>query len=322
MLRSKELPNHPYSPYSQQIVKANDRLADLNQRYWMNRGKLRAILEATIMKRRGRSLYLALTIVVAAAAWSTDPLHANTIKIGGTGGALGVMSALRDGFRKKQPDVSIVIIPGLGSGGARQALKDGVLDVAVTARPWKKTEAIEGAVTRLYGRTPLILTVPKSISVSDLSVQEILDIYAGKKLTWPNGERLRLILRPLADSDTELLSSIGPDMEQAVKNAHAREGMTVAITDEEAANTIESTKGAIGSTTLSLILSEKRRLTPLTVKSIAPNPKNIASGSYPWFKSFYLSTRVQTSPSARQFVEFVMSAPGQEIVAQLGHWLP
>lgn len=274
------------------------------------------------MKRRGRYFYLALTIVVAAAAWPTEALHANTIKIGGTGGALGVVSALSDAFRKKQPDVAIVVIPGLGSGGARQALKDGALDIAVTARPWKKTEAVEGAVARLYGRTPLVLTVPKSISISDITVQEIIDIYAGEKTTWPNGERLRLILRPLADSDTELLSSIGPDMERAVKSAHARKGMTVAVTDEEAANTIESTKGAIGSTTLSLILSEKRGLTPLTVKGIAPSPKNIANGSYPWFKSFYLSTRGQTSAPARQFVEFVMSAQGQEIVAQLGHWLP
>jgi phosphate transport system substrate-binding protein len=131
-----------------------------------------------------------------------------------------------------------------------------------------------------------------------------------------------LILRQLTDSDTEMLLSIGPDMERAVKSAHQREGMKIAITDEESAEAIQSTPGAVGTSMLSLIVSEKRPLKALSIKGIVPSVKSIADGSYPWFKSFYLVTKADSSPSSRSFVEFALSARGRQILSTLGHWLP
>jgi len=131
-----------------------------------------------------------------------------------------------------------------------------------------------------------------------------------------------LILRPLTDSDTEMLLNIGPDMEQAVKSAHQREGMKIAITDEESADAIQSTSGAVGTSMLSLIVSEMRPLQALSIKGIVASVKSIADGSYPWFKSYYVVTKADSSPSSRSFVEFALSARDRQILSTLGHWLP
>lgn len=261
-------------------------------------------------------------IVLAAAFLIAAPLGAQTIKVGGSGGALGTIRLLGEAFKKEQPKSDVVVVPGLGSGGGRKALLGGALDLAIVARPGNAVEKLDGATARLYGRAPFVFAVSPKNSTSNLSIQDIIDIYSGKKTSWPSGERLRLILRPLTDSDSEMLFGIGADMEQAVKAAHKREGMSIAITDEESAYLIESTPGAIGSSTTCLILSEKRALKPLTVKGVAATPKAIADGSYPWFKSYFVVNKPNVSPAARAFADFVVSARAQQIVANVGYWLP
>ena len=259
---------------------------------------------------------LSLGLSVAAA------FAAETIRIGGTGGALGTMRALGEAYKKDHPKVDVVIVPGLGSGGGSKALMGGALDVAVTARPWKGAEKLDGAEARLYGWSPFVIAVTSKNPAANLTIQDILDIYSGKKTSWPDGQRLRLILRPFTDSDTEMLLNIGPDMEQAVRSAHQREGMKIAITDEENADVIQSTPGAVGTSMLSLIVSEKRPLKALSIKGVVPSVTTIADGSYPWFKSFYVVTKADSSPSSRSFAEFVLSARSRQILSTLGHWLP
>jgi phosphate transport system substrate-binding protein len=63
-------------------------------------------------------------------------------------------------------------------------------------------------------------------------------------------------------------------------------------------------------------------LKALSIKGIVPSVKSIADGSYPWFKSFYLVTKADSSRSSRSFVEFALSARGRQILSTLGHWLP
>jgi len=255
-------------------------------------------------------------------AFYLTPANGATIKVGGTGAALGVISVLGESFKKTNPAVDIVVIPGLGSGGGRKALMGGALDIAVTARPGKAEEKLEGATARLYGRAPFVFAVQAKNKITNLTIQDIIDIYGGKKISWPNGERLRLVLRPITDSDSELLFGIGPDMEQALKSAHKRDQMAIAVTDEESATMIESTPGGFGSSVLCLILSEKRALNALSVKGIVPSPKSIANGSYPWFKSFYILAKPEASAVARQFAEFVLSARARPMLEKLDHWLP
>ena len=263
-----------------------------------------------------------LSIGAVLVVLTTGLSDAESIRIGGTGGALGTMRLLGQAFKKQQPSVAVVVVPGLGSGGGRRALMGGALDIAVTALPLAGVEKLAGARAALLGGTPFVMAVAAKNSVVNLTLQDIAGIYSGKLTAWPNGERLRLILRPESDSDTELLKALSAEVERAVKSAFAREGMKIAITDEECADAIQTTPGAVGSSTQALIISEKRDLKALSINGVAPNVKTLGDGSYPWFKSFYLLTRAESSPASKLFVEFASSPQGRKILFSLGHWLP
>jgi len=149
----------------------------------------------------------------------------------------------------------------------------------------------------------------------------LADIWSGKTTAWPDGGRLRLILRPESDSDTDVLKRISPALAQAIKNALSREGMKIAITDVESADAIETIQGALGTSTLALLISEKRPLKALSLDGVMPSPKTIANGSYPHFKSIYVVTGAKPSEPTEEFMAFLRSISGREILAQMGHWL-
>ena len=109
-------------------------------------------------------------------------------------------------------------------------------------------------------------------------------------------------------------------MREATHAAEQRKGMSFAISDQDTANNIEKIPGALGPSTLALLLSEKRHVKVLTFNGIAPAAKSIADGSYPLYKQLLLITGPKTIPAAHEFVAFVRSAAGREILVQTGHW--
>jgi len=245
---------------------------------------------------------------------------AATIKIGGTGGAIGTMTVLGEAFSKVHPQAKAILVPGLGSGGGRKALMGGAIDIAVTSQAEKDSEKLDGAIATLYGRSPFIFATSKKNPALNLTTLDLVDLWSLKRTTWPDGSRLRLILRPATDSDTALLKSISPAMAEAVKSALAREGMKIALSDSDSADTLETIEGALGTSSLALIISEKRSLKALAVNGVTPSPRTITDGTYPYFKSMYLLTGPKPSQATQEFVSFVRSARGREILGQLGHW--
>lgn len=252
----------------------------------------------------------------------TGLTHAEEIKIGGTGGALATMRLLGEAYAAVQPGTEITVLPSLGSSGGIKAMLSGVIQIAVTSRSLTDTEINAGAVQAAYGRTPFVFATASTNMTAGLSLQELVDIYAGRSVHWPDGTRIRLVMRPIGDSDSDMIKSMSPAMDAALSAAETRKGMAFAVTDQDAAENLERIPGAIGPSTLAQILSEKRALAALNLDNIEPGPTTIADGSYPYYKELFMVTKSKTSPAVRQFMAFVRSAAGRDILIRTGHWVP
>lgn len=244
-----------------------------------------------------------------------------TIKIGGTGGAMGVMKELTAAFQKKHPDISVVIIPPLGTSGGIKAVIEGALDIGLAGRPLKPDEIATGLSGTEYSASPFVFVTSNAAGMN-LTLDKIVRIYNSEIRQWPDGTRIRIILRPESDLDTIMLQGISPEIEESVKKARSREGMTVALTDHDSADMMEKLSGSFGTTTLTQIISEKRHLTVLPLNGIMPGLKTIADGTYPFFKNFYMIIGPKSSPLARGFIEFVKSEEGRDILINNGNNVP
>lgn len=242
---------------------------------------------------------------------------ADTLKVGGTGSALGTMKILADAYRASRPDTQIVVVPALGSSGSIKAVAAGVLDIGLSGRPLKPAEREQNLAEREVARTPLVLASMRAHSGFELS--DIARIYDGTLQTWPDGSPLRPILRPQTDSETALLRAMSPEINRAMTIAYARPGVHIAITDQDTADAIERIPGGLGTSTLALILSEQRTINALPLNGVAPSVAALMRGSYPYFKPLYLITPQNPSGPARAFAAFIQSRQGARILSENGY---
>ena len=251
---------------------------------------------------------------------SPIPAACQTIKVGGTGSALGTMKLLAKEFRKSHPGIAVIVLPSLGSGGGIKAVLHGAIDLGLSTRELTVKEQEQGGKAVVYSKTPFFFATSLTTDCPiDLSTPQVVNIYAGLTPNWPCGQAIRLILRSEKEKDTVLMKAISPEMKWAVENALSRKGMIYTVTDQETLDRIERIPGALGTTTLGQYLSEQRPIKTLSLDGVEPTVDNLADGSYRHFVTHRLVVGPSLSPSARQFVEYLFSSEGRQSLASLGH---
>lgn len=260
----------------------------------------------------------AMTALSSPLLYAADAPQQQEISIGGTGAAIGLMKAISDDFVRTRPGVRIQVVPSLGSGGGVKALVAGALQIAVTSRPLTDDERAKPVQAIEYVRTPFVFVVQRNNPVSGVSLDEIADAFAGKRKTWPDGQPVRPVLRPLSDVDTKLVADISPALQQAITTAHQLPGKNIAITDTDIADELERVPGAIGTSTLLLVRAEQRALKPLSIGGVEPTVDNMRRGTYRYQKSIYVIVRNDAPPVVRAFVEHLQSPGVASMLAKLG----
>jgi phosphate transport system substrate-binding protein len=266
---------------------------------------------------RGRACAIALALLLGFSGGAT----AEEFKIGGTGAALGTMQLLAEEFSATNPDIRVTIVPSLGSGGSIKAVLAGAIGLAVTSRPMDESERKLGAVETEYARTPFVFAVSTKSRVISITSGELADIYAGKMVAWADGSPVRIVLRPVSDIDTEMVKNISPAIQQGLAAAQARPGVQFSVNDQDAASDLERIPGAIGPSSLALIVSEKRALRALKLDGREPTPMNAASGAYPYYKHLFFVTGARRTAAVERFIAFVQSPAGRKILASNGQWM-
>lgn len=243
---------------------------------------------------------------------------ADSYRLGGSGSTLATVRTLADAFARREPGFSLTVSTNMGSSGAIRALSAGAIDIATVSRPLRPQESAGGLTWKVIGRSPFVLATSHALP-QNLTAQQLADIYAGRQTAWPDGTPIRLVLRPRDDSDTEMLRSVANSLPPALEVAYARSGMTIAITDQEAADMLQRLPGSLGTATLSTLVSEKRTLRPLALEGIAPVHLGRPNPNYRYFKPMAIVLPRQVPAQLQRFLEFLGSAEARLILDREGY---
>jgi len=264
------------------------------------------------------SLFLILLIVLASFVVTPHLLAGNIIRINGSGTALDMLKPIMEAYRKDHRDAVFQMERPLGSSGAIKALTAGAIDIAAVSRALKPEEIAQGIKLKSFGKTPLAIVTEKKVPLKTISTGELENIYSGKTINWPNGEAIRVILRPKEDADTKILASFSPGMAQAISKARQRRGVMIAVTDPESNEAVSRTIGGIGTSGLTNVIVEKIPLNVLALNGVPPSRQNLASAIYPLSKDISFVTTGKLSDTAADFLEFIYSKRGKALAEKAG----
>lgn len=228
---------------------------------------------------RNRLATLAASLAVVLSLWTSPAVATDVLRVGGTGAGLAMLTHLGRSFTQRT-GIAVEVVPNLGSSGGLNALAEGVLDFAVSSRTLKPAELASGLVQVATVRTPYVLTSSHP-APPGFTGREVVASYTAERAVWPDGAPLRIILRPRAEADTQLLAALFPGMEAAANQARQRGDAPIAATDQDNADLAESLPGSLTGISYSQVVLERCNLRLVALDNVTPTLEAFESGAYP-----------------------------------------
>ncbi len=261
------------------------------------------------------------------AKWSTGILSlvALAIALTGCGGALSgtitesgsttvqpLAEKLAAAFTEENPDVEI-IVQGGGSGQGFKDAVDGISDIGALSRELKTEEAGQ-VVKHVIARDGIAIVVHPSTTVSNLTKEQVRDIFAGNITNWnevggPNQE-IVVISR-------EEGSGTRGAFEEMVMEGDLITTEALFYNSNGALKTaVAGAPYSIGFLSFGYLDSSVKALsingTPATVE-------NAKSGVYPIVRPLLFVTKSEPEGLVKEFIDFCLSEEGQAIVEEEGY---
>lgn len=261
--------------------------------------------------RRGAILLAAMTTLWPAV------VTAETIRIGGTGAVYGLFKILAEPYARLAPDDRLELIPSLGSAGGIAAAHAGMLDLVVSGREPNEAERNLGLVMTPLLESPFLFATATREPMA-LRRSDVLRIFNGDLLRWPDGTLIRLILRPRKDSQVQLMTEQIEGMKAAFEKARQRPELSLAPSDKDNMEAANAMDGSFGGFPLIQLLSEPNRLKPVRLDGIEPGVEAMKAGTYPLKARYILLTTATPSAGARRFMAFLATPEARAIIEKAG----
>jgi len=234
-------------------------------------------------------------------------------------------------YQQEHPEVRISVTGG-GSGTGIAALLNGTVDIANASRQIKSEEMQEAQskginpVEHVIARDAIAVIVHPDNPVSELTLQQISDIYSGKFNNWQEvgGED-----RPIVRLSRETNSGTHVYFLETVLRLGDKNNKTLFSTDtlllpssEGIINEVRQNPNAIGYDGLGYVPADLKMIAIARQPGdpyVLPSISTVNDNSYPIARDLYMYTAGQSSGAAAAYLDWIMhSDEAQAIVAQLG----
>lgn len=280
---------------------------------------------------RGK-LELILALLVAAVLLGAAKLlpalvERRPVHVSGSDTIRPVALAWSEAFVKRSFGVTVTVTSG-GSGAGIAELTTGQCDIAASSRPMKKAE--QDAVVAARQAAPraiviaidaVVIAVHPSNPLAELTIQQLSDIYTGKKKSW---KAFGGADRPIALFARDSLSGTHVFMlEHVLRQGDDKSTDTYSPgthflgSSEEIVEKVAANPDAIGYFGLGYLGPRSKALRIADrgdMEAVEPNAANAVAGRYPVSRPLYFYTAGDPKAEVHDFIEFCVSAAGQAIV--------
>ena len=208
-----------------------------------------------------------------------------------------VIGSLAEAFMIEHPEITVTYNP-TGSGSGITAVQEGRCDIGLSSRALHDDEKAAGLTETVLALDGIAIIVNNSNPVTDLTLEQIADIYTGKITNWSevggNDGAIVLIGREDLCQYRQELTSTG-----------------------DVITTVSTNPNAIGYASLSAVSDSTKTL---AVNGVLPSEETVLSGEYLVQRPFVMATKSgeALSGAAQMFYDYALSSEAAPIIAGAG----
>ena len=223
-------------------------------------------------------------------------------------------NALSEVFMEKYPDINVTV-EFTGSGAGIEAVSSGTVDIGNSSRNLKEDEKASGTVENIVAIDGIAVCLDPANTVVDLTKQQLTDIYTGAVSNWSElggNDAPIVVVGREAGSGTRGAFEELLEIEDACAYANELDSTGAVIAK------VASTPGAIGYASLDAL---NDTVTAAKLEGVEATAENIKAGEYFLCRPFVMATKGEISAQSevvQKWFEYVLSAEGQEIAAEVG----
>ena len=272
-----------------------------------------ATLALTLLAGCGSSGNAPASSAASSAPSGGDTELTGSVATDGSTSMKSVIGALGESFQNANSGVTFTYNP-TGSGSGIQAVSEGRCDIGLASRGLKDDEKSSGLTETVLAYDGIAVVVSPENPVSDLTIEQIADIYTGKITNWSevggNDAEIVLIGREAGSGTRDGFESI-----TGTKDAcQYRQELT---STGDVITTVSQNPDAIGYASLAAL---KDSVKALNVDGVTPTEAAVKDGSYKVQRPFVLVTKDGTklSDAAQKFFDFALSADAVSLISAAG----
>jgi len=247
----------------------------------------------------------------------TDPTTDNsTISVSGSTTVQPLAEKLAEAFMTENTGIRIDVQGGGSSVGVKAA-GQGTSDIGMASREIKESELAEFPKLNVIviARDGIAIVANADVTVSDLTVEQVRDIFSGKITNWKDlgGEDQNIIVVSREEG-----SGTRGAFEELVmgKDALITASAILQPSNGSIRTTVSTTPYSIGYMSFGYL---DDTIKAISIGGIAPTEPNAADGSYPIVRPLNMLTNGEPTGAVKAFLDFILSDAGQKLVVEDGY---
>lgn len=260
---------------------------------------------------------------VSADAGDQQSAISGIVKTGGSTSVEKVMNALIYQYQAKHRDVTVNYEMN-GSGDGIKNTLSGVYEIGHSSRELKTDGSEDGLATIPYAIDGIAIILHQDNQISNLTKEQLKDIYTGKITNWSElggkDAPITVITREAGSGTRGAFAEIiGLEKKDSNGNITPETMIvqTATIADNTGAvqTTVAQNPNSIGYMSFSDVDTTKVKMAQYEGGAISVDA--LKDGSYKLKREFLMLTKTDAalSPAAEEFIAFVLSEEGQQIIA-------
>ena len=255
----------------------------------------------------------------------TGAAGTDSIVIAGSSSAAGLVKALGNDFKEeykdKYPDLEFKITDE-DSGSAIDAVRSGKADVGLVSRAVTDEEKSLVDDVEVFAMDGIAVIANKNCNIENLTVSQAKKIFSGQIVNWSDvgGENTRINVYSREESSgtrNEFLNLLGLNsIFDTTKEKKLTDRATVYNSSEEVKKAVAGDKSGIGYISMTAL---DKTVKDIAVDDVKINTQNVGDENYKLVRNFSFVIAKDESEAADDFIDWVLSAKGQQAVEAAGY---